>query len=209
MSTVIFGAGGHAKVVLDVAIASGHKIDFLVTNSVEQETVLGHSVVSTNDPRWSDLRAFQFLVAVGDNRARARIFEELKARGGEPITFVHPFTAVSKHTQIGAGTTVCAGAVVNPATVIGENCIINTSASVDHDCIIGAHSHICPGVHLAGGVKVGVGTMIGTGAAVIPGITIGENCTIGAGSVVVRDIPSGSVAYGSPCRVQPASALRK
>ena len=35
----------------------------------------------------------------------------------------------------------------------------------------------------------------------MPGITIGDNVVIGAGSVVTRDIPSDSVACGSPCRV--------
>lgn len=36
---------------------------------------------------------------------------------------------------------------------------------------------------------------------VLPGVTIGDNCVIGAGSVVVRDIPAGSMAAGNPCRV--------
>ena len=34
-----------------------------------------------------------------------------------------------------------------------------------------------------------------------PGVTIGSNVVIGAGSVVTRDIPSGVVAVGNPCRV--------
>ena len=33
------------------------------------------------------------------------------------------------------------------------------------------------------------------------GVTIGDNVTIGAGSVVTKDIPSNTVAYGNPCRV--------
>jgi acetyltransferase-like isoleucine patch superfamily enzyme len=32
-------------------------------------------------------------------------------------------------------------------------------------------------------------------------VTIGDDTTIGAGSVVVRDIPSGVLAAGNPCRV--------
>lgn len=35
----------------------------------------------------------------------------------------------------------------------------------------------------------------------MPGVTIGDNCVIGAGSVVVKEIPSDSVAVGNPCRV--------
>ena len=37
--------------------------------------------------------------------------------------------------------------------------------------------------------------------AVIPGVNIGSDVVIGAGSVVTRDIPSGVVAAGNPCRV--------
>ena len=35
----------------------------------------------------------------------------------------------------------------------------------------------------------------------MPGVTIGDNVVIGAGSVVTKDIPSNSIAYGIPCRV--------
>ncbi len=54
---------------------------------------------------------------------------------------------------------------------------------------------------LSGSVKVGTGTIIGSGTVIIEKITIGENCMVGAGSVVTRDIPSGTVAYGNPCKV--------
>ena len=35
----------------------------------------------------------------------------------------------------------------------------------------------------------------------MPGVTTGDNVVIGAGSVVTKDIPSDSIAYGAPCRV--------
>lgn len=50
-------------------------------------------------------------------------------------------------------------------------------------------------------VIIGKDVWIGGGAILMPGVTIGDNVVIGAGSVVTRDIPSNSVAYGSPCRV--------
>ena len=36
---------------------------------------------------------------------------------------------------------------------------------------------------------------------ILPGVTIGSNTVIGAGSVVTKDIPSGVVAVGNPCKV--------
>lgn len=49
-------------------------------------------------------------------------------------------------------------------------------------------------------IKVGNDVWFGGGVTVLPGVTIGNNVVIGAGSVVVKDIPSGVVAVGNPCK---------
>lgn len=50
-------------------------------------------------------------------------------------------------------------------------------------------------------VHIGRNCWLGAGVIVVPGVTIGDNSVIGAGSVVTKDIPSGVVAVGNPCRV--------
>ena len=50
-------------------------------------------------------------------------------------------------------------------------------------------------------IRVGNSVWFGGGVKVLPGVTIGDNVVIGAGSVVVHDIPSNSVAVGNPARV--------
>ena len=50
-------------------------------------------------------------------------------------------------------------------------------------------------------VRIGRNCWLGAGVIVMPGVTIGDNTVIGAGSVVTKDIPSGVVAVGNPCRV--------
>ncbi len=50
-------------------------------------------------------------------------------------------------------------------------------------------------------VRIGKNCWIGAGSLIMPGVTIGDNVVIGAGSVVTKDIPSGVVAVGNPCRV--------
>ena len=50
-------------------------------------------------------------------------------------------------------------------------------------------------------VHIGRNCWIGAGALIMPGVTIGDNTVIGAGSVVTKDIPSGVVAVGNPCKV--------
>lgn len=50
-------------------------------------------------------------------------------------------------------------------------------------------------------VKIGNRVWIGGGVHIDQGVTIGDDTIIGAGSIITRDIPSGVVAFGSPCRV--------
>jgi maltose O-acetyltransferase len=50
-------------------------------------------------------------------------------------------------------------------------------------------------------ITIADGVWLAGGVIVCPGVTIGENSVIGAGSVVTRDVPSGVLAAGNPCRV--------
>ena len=50
-------------------------------------------------------------------------------------------------------------------------------------------------------VKIGDQVWIGGHVVINPGVTIGDNVVIGSGSVVTKDIPTGVIAMGNPCRV--------
>jgi sugar O-acyltransferase (sialic acid O-acetyltransferase NeuD family) len=199
---IIYGAGGHGKVVLDIATRVGIRSCVVVDDQPENTVLAGFKVTCTVDVDWTDMHRFDFLVSIGDNATRERIFLDLRARGGAPRSLIHPFSAISSQAILGQAVLVCAGSIVNPGAILGDNCIVNTSASVDHDCVVGEHSHICPGVRLAGNVSIGARSIIGIGASVLPGVRIGEGCTIGAGSVVNRDMPPHVVAFGVPARIQ-------
>ena len=73
-------------------------------------------------------------------------------------------------------------------------------------CIYTASHPIDAGVRrkdleIAKGVTIGDDVWIGGNAVINPGVTIGSNVVIGSGSVVTKDIPSGVIAAGNPCRV--------
>lgn len=57
------------------------------------------------------------------------------------------------------------------------------------------------GLEYAYPITIGDNVWIGGGVQICPGVTIGDNVVIGAGSVVTKDIPSNTVAFGVPCRV--------
>ncbi len=54
---------------------------------------------------------------------------------------------------------------------------------------------------IADEIKIGQNVWIGGGTIILPGVSIGENSVIGAGSVVTKDLPSGVIAVGNPCKV--------
>ena len=207
MRIVIVGAGGHAKVVLESLAASGVYEIVGLTDSDQSKwgTLLGGYPVLGGDDVLPTLRSEGVngtIIALGDNRLRARLFERAIALGFKMVNAIHPHSWISPSARIGDGVAVMAGAVINANAHIGDNVIINTGATVDHDCCIGNHVHIAPGCHLGGNVQVGTGTLVGIGASIIPNQRIGQWSIVGAGAVVVRDLPDNCIATGVPATVK-------
>ena len=191
---VLYGAGGHAKVIRDILEAQGWSVAGVVDDNPNLTEFMGKEVLhGVND-------ASPIIVSIGINGIRRKVVEKL-APATVFETAIHPSAIVSPHATIAEGTVVMQGAIVQSCVQVGKHSIINTGASVDHDCVLGDFVHVSPHATLCGNVSVGEGTWIGAGAVVIPGIRIGKNCIIGAGSVVVKDLPDGVKAYGNPCKI--------
>lgn len=193
---LVIGAGGHAKVVIEAAVASGWDIAGVIGLHTDDYDVLGHKVCLDA----SDIEFDAFIIAIGSNRIRLWEFERYRDAGYTAAIVIHPSAVVSPTADIGCGTFVAARAVVNPEAVIGENVILNTGSIVEHDVFIGDHSLIGPNSCLCGGCSVGMGVLLGVGANVRPGTTIGSWTVCGAGSAVVSDLGSGMVYAGVPAR---------
>lgn len=206
---VVLGAGGHAKVVVDLLLAA-REYDLIgcLSRSASEPAVLGVPVLGSEEllPRLVEEHVRCAFVAIGDNRVRARLSSIVHDAGLLLCNVVSPHAAVSHHARLGQGIVIMPGAVVNAEASIGDGAIINTGATVDHDCRVGAFAHIAPGSSLAGNVEVGEGTMLGVGCRAIPGVVIGAWSMVGAGSVIVRNLPDRCTALGVPARVQKRAA---
>lgn len=89
----------------------------------------------------------------------------------------------------------CAKVIFGDHVFIGPNCGFYTAGHpIDYE-------RRNQGLEYAYPITVGDHVWIGAGVQVMPGVTIGSNVVIGGGSVVVKDIPSDSVAVGNPCKV--------
>jgi sugar O-acyltransferase (sialic acid O-acetyltransferase NeuD family) len=192
----VIGAGGHAKVVIDAALAAGHEVVRAIGASDGAATLLGVPVL----PEGSSVEGDGFIVAVGDNARRAELFSRYTGDGFAALSVVHPSAIVARDVVVGAGSVIAAGAVVNTQTVIGANAIVNTGCTIDHDCVVGDHALVGPGASVCGVCRIGEGALVGAGASVIPVKTIGAWSVIGAGAAVVTDVPDRAVYVGVPAR---------
>lgn len=203
---IIFGAGGHAKMAIEVAYSAADFQPVLcmtTQTSGAPATLLGVAVAGETDAaiRNGLERSPWAFVAVGDNELRKQITNKLIAVGYSLATLVAATAWLSPSARVGAGSILMPHAVVGADAEIGQGVIVNTSATVDHDCRIDSFAHLAPGVHLAGNVQVGHAAFVGVGANVVPHKFIGAGAMVGAGAVVLSNVPAAETWGGCPARL--------
>ncbi len=191
---VIWGAGGHAKVGFDTAVAMGYtRIRFIDDCAAARPELYGCAIAAPPVDIQVTGAAVEFIVAIGDNHARSRCYARALRQGWTAATLIHPSVEV--------GCVVLPRAVINAGAVVGLNSIVNTGAIVEHDCRLLSHVHISPSATLGGGVEVGAFAHVGMGACVLPGCRIGADSIVGAGAVILASIPDAVTAAGVPARI--------
>jgi UDP-perosamine 4-acetyltransferase len=203
MRVVIFGAGSHGRVVLDILRAQGHEVvgwldenHALWDTSVADVKVLG-SMDWLRQHKNDDL---SIIGGIGDTASRVAVSKAVESLGVRLINAIHPSAVVMPTARLGRGICICAGAVIGTGASIGHYVIVNTSASIDHDCVLEEGAWIAPGVVTAGGVTVGRGAFVSTGAVLVAGVTVGEGAVVGAGAVVTKDVARRVLVLGVPAR---------
>lgn len=194
---LIVGAGGHAKVVCD--LAKNYYKNIVVADDKATGQLLGCKIIGTLNEVKQGERC-DFIVAIGSNEVREKIFTDLIEQGFTPVSLIHPTATIGEGVQIGVGSVVFAGAVINACAKVGIGCIVNTMASIDHDCEVGEFSHLAVASHFAGTVKCGKNCFFGTNSAVINNVSICDNVIIGAGATVVKDVLEQGTYVGTPCK---------
>lgn len=199
VSLLLFGAGGHGRVVAEAAWL-GKKWSCIVASDRNPAVCSGELLpgIAMLDISLAQSLNFPIHVAVGNNLAR---LHEARLWGHERlISVIHPASMVSHFSSVGLGCYVAAGAVIGPGAAVGVGAIINHGVVVDHDVQVGAFSHIAPNATLGGGVEIGQRVLVGSGAVVLPALVIADDVIVGAGAVVTTDLKEPGSYAGIPAR---------
>jgi len=202
MNLIIYGAGGHAKVVGEAAysLAAYEKIIFV-------DPFIEKFLFTKHNPKFSLVSSYSILgkesetqsfCAIGDNAIREKVVSD---NPKDNFIYIASNTAcISEFCHISSGVFIAPRASVNADASIGSHSIINTGSVIEHDCKISSFCHIGPNAALGGNVFLGNKVFIGGNAFINPNLSICSDVTIGSGSVVTKDINEPGTYVGSPVR---------
>ena len=163
MKLIILGAGGHGKVVADIASQTGKYSDiFFLDDNSKDEKVIGkcNEYLSFKDSNVEMYPAF------GSNLGRIEWEEKIEKAGIKLAKIIHPLAYISPTAEISDGCVIMPYAIINTNTKLKKACIINIGAILDHDCTLEEGCHLAPGAivkgenHLPKGMKVDSGEVI-------------------------------------------------
>lgn len=206
---VIFGAGGHAKVIVDIIEKQNlYRIKNIIETQPKSKNFMGYEVQSEKE-FFENPYVQKGLIAIGDNFIRSNIANKLLSvlPSFKFVVAIHPSAQIAKNVVIGGGTCVMANVAVNTDSQIGEHVILNTNCSVDHDCTLQDFSSVAPNAALGGNCKIGTMSAISIGATVIHGINIGNNTVVGAGATVTRNLEENGLYIGTPAKLKATRTL--
>ncbi len=179
---LLVGAGGHAKLLVEILIELGETVDAYVDPVARDWQTARH--ISDDDSAIT-LDPGALVLGLGGYKTpylckRLDLFQVYLDKGWNAPPIIHPSATVSPSSTLGEGVCVLAGAVIQPHAVIGDAVIINTRAVVEHDSAIGSGTHVAPGAIVLGDCRVGSTCMIGSGSIILQGVKVPDNTLVKA-----------------------------
>ena len=205
---VIIGAGGHARSIAALLLASSlkheefHLEGFLDDNPDLLNTRIFDRPVLGSFADLVKIPHDAVVIGIGNNKIRYHLFDLHASRGEKFATIIHPSAVMGANVKVGMGTVVFARVMVNADAAIGDNVILSAGCTVGHDCVVASHSRIDSGAHLGGTVHVGEGAWIGAGSTIIHKRNIGDWTTLETKTVIAQDVASHATISGVPGRIQ-------
>lgn len=192
MKLIIIGYGMHALQVLDVSKLCGYEFIGFIDDYNKEKTLGGTEIL----PKFLNSDIY-FFVGIGESLYRRNV---LNKNNLKLCNIIHPNSIISKNIKIGNGNYIGPSVVINNDVTIGDNNILNTSSIIEHNVVIGNFCNINPNVTICGSCFIEDNVNIGASTTIIQKKRIGKNSVLGAGSLVLKDIKSYTLNYGTPTK---------
>lgn len=140
-----------------------------------------------------------FLMGIADPQGKEKLATMLKARGAQFESFIHPYAALGRHNKIGEGAIIYGGFGMTVNVNIGAFATLQT-CYLGHDVNIGDYSTISSMSNIMGYVDVGKRVFMGSNVAIVPRTIIEDDAYVCVGSVVIKNVKSGTKIMGNPAR---------
>jgi sugar O-acyltransferase (sialic acid O-acetyltransferase NeuD family) len=166
--TILIGAGGHARMIVDILEANGESIDVVVDPLKPLWLDVEHRTDETTIASDSSIVMGLGGITPALLKYRLATLRALIAKGCVAPIVSHPSAIVSPSAKIGQGVQIAAGAIINAGAKLDDGVIINTGAIIEHGALVGAGSHVAPGAIILAEAQIGTVCMIGAGAVILP-----------------------------------------
>jgi sugar O-acyltransferase (sialic acid O-acetyltransferase NeuD family) len=197
---IVFGAGGHAKSVIDLILAQDkYELVGLVDDTLStREYVMGFPVLGSRTCLPELIRsgihlAVNSVGGIGNPSIRIAIFELLEKSGFDFPPVIHPRACVEPSAHLADGVQVLAMAYIGSEAQVGFGTIVNYGAILSHEVILGKYVNISPGAILAGRVHVADASQVGMGVTINLDIMVGREARIGNSAVIKKNVPNNAV----------------
>ncbi len=147
----------------------------------------------------SDFLFFAPMSPKSMNGVRARIFEEIKAKGYRFASYVSS-RATRFENQIGANCFILEDNTLQPFTTIGDNVVLWSGNHIGHHGTIGNHVTFTSHVVMSGHCLIKDFCFFGVNATLKDGLTVEEGTLVGMHSSIIRDTEPWGVYVGSPAK---------
>ncbi len=203
----IFGTGGFAKELLDLACDQGYTdIYFLEKEVKDQQTLLGFPILL--ESILSNFENIDFAIGVADPAIRKKIYEFYPNLNYPNLIHSHASLGFGVLNQLvqSKGVMIAAGARITNSCTFGNFIIVSFNSTIGHDCKLDDYVSVMPGVNVSGCIHLQTGVYVGSNATILPGKNsqtlkiLAQSSIIGAGAVVLKDTLPNGIYIGAPAR---------
>ena len=145
----------------------------------------------------ADHAFYAALVYTQMNRLRTRLYQQVKAMGYAPASYISSRAFVWHNVEIGEHAFIFEDNTLQPFVVLGDNVVLWSGNHIGHHSRIKDNCFIASHVVVSGFCSIGANCFVGVNATFGNNLSVGDDCLIGAGALIARDIPDDSLVKGN------------